>query len=104
MEGELGGSQLKKGLWTVEEDKLLMDYVTENGKGKWNSIAKRTGCRDKIVLFFNMFSLVLLCLFEMNSRSNHNGFVMYRIEKMWKELQVEVDELPEPECQARSLY
>ncbi|XP_056169661.1 transcription factor WER-like [Syzygium oleosum] len=45
MEGGLGGSQLKKGLWTVEEDKLLMDYVTENGKGKWNSIAKRTGLR-----------------------------------------------------------
>ncbi|KAI3409182.1 uncharacterized protein J3R85_019619 [Psidium guajava] len=44
-DGGLGGSQLKKGLWTVEEDKILRDYVTEHGRGKWNSIAKRTGLR-----------------------------------------------------------
>ncbi|KAK3413213.1 hypothetical protein EUGRSUZ_I01791 [Eucalyptus grandis] len=40
-----GGSQLKRGLWTVEEDKILMDYVTEHGRGQWNSIARRTGLR-----------------------------------------------------------
>ncbi|KAF8037536.1 hypothetical protein BT93_B0434 [Corymbia citriodora subsp. variegata] len=42
---EGGGSQLKQGLWTLEEDKILTDYVTEHGKGRWNSIAKRTGLR-----------------------------------------------------------
>ncbi|OMO69642.1 hypothetical protein COLO4_28983 [Corchorus olitorius] len=34
--------QYKKGLWTVEEDKLLIDYVELHGKGQWNKIAKKT--------------------------------------------------------------
>lgn len=37
------GSEHKKGLWTVEEDKLLSDYVNVHGKGQWNRIAKNTG-------------------------------------------------------------
>ncbi|KAK4803610.1 hypothetical protein SAY86_003427 [Trapa natans] len=39
------GSQYKRGLWTAEEDKILMDYVVAHGKGRWNVIAKRTGLR-----------------------------------------------------------
>ncbi|XVF58080.1 hypothetical protein PTKIN_Ptkin07bG0033200 [Pterospermum kingtungense] len=35
----------KKGLWTVEEDKLLMDYVKVHGKGQWNKISNKTGLR-----------------------------------------------------------
>ncbi|XWS30359.1 hypothetical protein CRYUN_Cryun24cG0110500 [Craigia yunnanensis] len=35
----------KKELWTVEEDKLLMDYVKVHGKGKWNKIANKTGLK-----------------------------------------------------------
>lgn len=35
----------KKGLWTVEEDKLLIDYVKVHGKGQWNRIAKKTGLK-----------------------------------------------------------
>ncbi|KAL3720258.1 hypothetical protein ACJRO7_005140 [Eucalyptus globulus] len=38
-------NERKKGLWTEEEDKILIDYVEANGKGKWNTIAKRTGLR-----------------------------------------------------------
>ena len=26
---------LKKGPWSPEEDKLLIDWVKKNGKGKW---------------------------------------------------------------------
>ncbi|KAJ4961352.1 hypothetical protein NE237_021262 [Protea cynaroides] len=37
------GYHYKKGLWTVEEDKILMDYIRVNGKGRWNHIAKVTG-------------------------------------------------------------
>lgn len=36
-------SEYKKGLWTVEEDRILMDYVRVHGKGKWNRIPKITG-------------------------------------------------------------
>ncbi|KAK9278300.1 hypothetical protein L1049_027865 [Liquidambar formosana] len=42
MEGENG---YKKGLWTVEEDIILMEYIREHGKGRWNRIAKTTGLK-----------------------------------------------------------
>lgn len=41
--GDEGNNEYKKGLWTVEEDKILMDYVKAHGKGHWNRIAKKTG-------------------------------------------------------------
>ncbi|XP_043725469.1 transcription factor WER [Telopea speciosissima] len=39
------GNHFKKGLWTMEEDKILMDYIRVNGKGRWNRIAKVTGLK-----------------------------------------------------------
>ncbi|XP_048445127.1 transcription factor WER-like [Pyrus x bretschneideri] len=42
---ESGGNEYKKGLWTVEEDRILMDYIREHGKGKWNRVNKVTGLR-----------------------------------------------------------
>ena len=36
-------SQYKKGLWTEEEDKILIDYIKGHGKGQWNNVARRTG-------------------------------------------------------------
>ncbi|KAF3542034.1 hypothetical protein F2Q69_00024673 [Brassica cretica] len=30
----------RKGPWTPEEDKLLTEYVTSKGEGKWSSVAK----------------------------------------------------------------
>lgn len=45
----------KKGLWTVEEDKLLVDYVKVHGKGQWNRIAKITG----IIIIIIIISFVL---------------------------------------------
>lgn len=40
---EEGNQEYKKGLWTVDEDKILMDYVKAQGKGHWNRIARKTG-------------------------------------------------------------
>ncbi|XP_057757760.1 MYB-like transcription factor EOBI [Arachis stenosperma] len=39
--GSYGG--WKKGPWTHEEDKLLTEYVTLHGEGRWSSVAKFTG-------------------------------------------------------------
>lgn len=41
--GVAGGGihQYKRGLWTEEEDKILMEYIEVHGKGHWNRIAKR---------------------------------------------------------------
>ncbi|GAV67964.1 Myb_DNA-binding domain-containing protein [Cephalotus follicularis] len=36
-------NQYKKGLWTSEEDKILIDHVKLHGKGQWGRIAKKTG-------------------------------------------------------------
>ncbi|KAJ1439057.1 SANT/Myb domain [Sesbania bispinosa] len=40
-----GGHEYKKGFWNVEEDMILMDYIKENGTGKWNRITKATGLK-----------------------------------------------------------
>ncbi|KAH0908437.1 hypothetical protein HID58_031758 [Brassica napus] len=37
--------EYKKGLWTVEEDNVLMDYVQTHGKGHWNRIVRKTGLK-----------------------------------------------------------
>ena len=34
---------VKKGPWTAEEDSALYTYVTVNGEGHWNSVARSTG-------------------------------------------------------------
>ncbi|KAK1415253.1 hypothetical protein QVD17_31029 [Tagetes erecta] len=35
--------EVKKGAWTPEEDKLLLDYITKNGHGTWRSFPKLAG-------------------------------------------------------------
>ncbi|KAF5191903.1 Transcription factor wer [Thalictrum thalictroides] len=40
-----GRSQYKRGLWTKEEDQILMDYIRVHGKGRWNRVAKMTAGR-----------------------------------------------------------
>ncbi|KAK2401854.1 hypothetical protein P8452_08483 [Trifolium repens] len=50
MEGNKGWSVIeenrwRKGPWTSEEDKLLIEYVKLHGEGRWNSVARLTGLR-----------------------------------------------------------
>ncbi|GLT25627.1 hypothetical protein SLA2020_007470 [Shorea laevis] len=33
---------MKKGAWTAEEDQILKDHVRNHGKGKWNTISRKT--------------------------------------------------------------
>nr|QSD99719.1 MYB family transcription factor [Melilotus albus] len=35
----------RKGPWTAEEDKLLIEYVRMHGEGRWNSVARLTGLK-----------------------------------------------------------
>ncbi|KAJ3694004.1 hypothetical protein LUZ60_009484 [Juncus effusus] len=37
------GTGVKKGPWTPEEDKLLIDYIKRNGYGSWRLLPKRAG-------------------------------------------------------------
>ncbi|KXG26684.1 transcription repressor MYB6 [Sorghum bicolor] len=52
MEGPLGcwGRQeevdgWRKGPWTSQEDKLLVDHVRQHGEGRWNSVSKIAGLK-----------------------------------------------------------
>ncbi|XAR67586.1 hypothetical protein NMG60_11002397 [Bertholletia excelsa] len=36
---------LNRGAWTAIEDKILVDYITVHGEGKWRSLPKRAGLK-----------------------------------------------------------
>lgn len=36
-------NEYKKGLWTEEEDKILLEHIRLHGRGHWNRIPKLTG-------------------------------------------------------------
>ncbi|KAF7825014.1 transcription factor MYB53-like [Senna tora] len=36
-------SGLKKGAWTAEEDRVLVDYIEKNGHGSWRAVPKLAG-------------------------------------------------------------
>ncbi|KMZ65523.1 Transcription factor WER [Zostera marina] len=36
---------LRRGLWTMEEDAALINYVSDNGEGQWNSVARCSGLK-----------------------------------------------------------
>ncbi|KAK4279135.1 hypothetical protein QN277_016888 [Acacia crassicarpa] len=41
-EDEMG---IRKGPWTVEEDAILVNYITIHGEGRWNSVARSAGLK-----------------------------------------------------------
>ncbi|KAL3510762.1 hypothetical protein ACH5RR_030163 [Cinchona calisaya] len=43
--GDESSFDLRKGPWTLEEDNLLIHYITCNGEGRWNSLAKCAGLK-----------------------------------------------------------
>ena len=34
---------LKRGAWTVVEDKILTEYIKVQGEGRWRSVPKKSG-------------------------------------------------------------
>ncbi|GJN26899.1 hypothetical protein PR202_gb14866 [Eleusine coracana subsp. coracana] len=49
------GKGVKKGPWTPEEDKLLVDFVQANGSGNWRLLPKLA---ERIYLFTNEWSMI----------------------------------------------
>lgn len=41
--GNEEGAEQRKGPWTLEEDTLLTNYISHNGEGRWNLLAKSSG-------------------------------------------------------------
>ncbi|XP_076912038.1 transcription factor MYB62-like [Bidens hawaiensis] len=38
-------NDIRRGPWTLEEDNLLIHYITCHGEGRWNSLAKSSGLK-----------------------------------------------------------
>lgn len=36
---------LNRGAWTAQEDKILSEYITVHGEGKWRNLPKRAGLK-----------------------------------------------------------
>jgi hypothetical protein len=53
--------ELRRGPWTVEEDLALVNYITDHGVGRWNTLAPAAGTlagRPVTSLNFSMFLLL----------------------------------------------
>lgn len=37
--------ELRRGPWTVDEDHTLVNYIADNGEGRWNSLARAAGLK-----------------------------------------------------------
>uniref|UniRef100_A0A804N5K1 MYB transcription factor n=1 Tax=Zea mays TaxID=4577 RepID=A0A804N5K1_MAIZE len=37
--------ELRRGPWTVDEDHILVNYIADNGEGRWNSLARAAGLK-----------------------------------------------------------
>lgn len=67
--------ELRRGPWSVEEDDLLISYIANNGEGRWNLLAIRSGNPRKTkkenkifllliqYLLFYIFQNIFLCQF-----------------------------------------
>lgn len=42
----------RKGPWTSEEDRLLIEYVKLHGEGRWNSVSRLAGNPTFLFLLF----------------------------------------------------
>lgn len=43
-------SGLRRGPWTLQEDTLLIHYISSHGEGRWNLLAKRSGIYLSLIL------------------------------------------------------
>lgn len=64
MAGQLGWGMMedegwRKGPWTSEEDRLLIEYVRLHGEGRWNSVARLAGNNSALlnILLSNLLIL-----------------------------------------------
>jgi len=54
---------LKKGPWTPEEDKVLVDYIQANGHGSWRSLPKLAGQFSSLSLSQSSCFSFIFCKF-----------------------------------------
>lgn len=50
----------RKGPWTAEEDRLLIEYVRLHGEGRWNSVSRLAGHNQFFLLLFSKYQWISL--------------------------------------------
>lgn len=82
--------KLRKGLWSPEEDEKLFDYITRHGVGCWSSVPKLAGETP----YSNSWAFVISSVHQKHLNSQNASVLPFcRFAEMWKELQIEVDQL-----------
>jgi hypothetical protein len=61
MRGCAEAAAVRKGPWTLEEDLVLVSYITEHGEGAWDNLARAAGTVRSIAFFFCSLACVLAC-------------------------------------------
>lgn len=52
---ENDSTSIRKGPWTLDEDTILVNYITTHGEGHWNSLARAAG---KLLHFHFVFNYI----------------------------------------------
>ncbi|WOK96071.1 hypothetical protein Cni_G04778 [Canna indica] len=86
---------LRRGPWTVDEDLMLMNYVTAHGEGRWNSLARCAGGYDLLSTLLSCFWLSIIDWMFMELTGCD------RSEANREELPAPVAQLPPPRRSAR---
>lgn len=74
----------RKGPWTAEEDRLLIEYVRLHGEGRWNSVARLAGIYHIYLLHVPHHTILYYTILY---HANHVfNFDVKRVEKEWEEL------------------
>lgn len=70
----------RKGPWTSDEDRLLIEYVKLHGEGRWNSVARLTG--NNYIYIREIIYYSLLCIwYEEKYFSRRKSFSFFH--KSW---------------------
>lgn len=97
---------LRRGPWTIEEDQKLINFILKNGIQCWRVVPKLAGnlSYPSCLIFeiFNWYHFWVLLYPWLLFNGVLCKFCWWRSPEMWKELQIEVDKLPEAWSQERS--
>lgn len=89
MAGQLGWGMMedegwRKGPWTSEEDRLLIEYVRLHGEGRWNSVARLAG--NNSALFNILLSNLILPQNSVTYAFLPSHYILYGHGQKWQGL------------------